>query len=224
MKKLLLIALLAFFGQSLQAQYWVIKGAVVDSTDQVPLFAATVVLKNLSDSTLKAKVTNQQGVFRLTGVVNGNYELSVSFVGFKTYKKTLTVQDKSLDLETIMMAVDAKSLQSVTVEGVNQRVVQNGDTVEMNAIAYKVNPDATAQDLLEKMPGVVIQNGQVQAQGENVTRVLVDGREFFGSDPSAALTNLPAEIIEKIQVYDEASDQAKFTGFDDGETLSLIHI
>lgn len=224
MKKLLLSLLLILASQGLSAQYWVVKGAVADSTDQVPLFAATVVLKNLADSTVKVKATDQKGAFRLTGVLNGNYELSISFVGFTTYKKTFEIKDKSLSLGTIMLSVDAKALAGVTVEGINQRVVQNGDTVEMNAIAYKVNPDATAQDLLEKMPGVVIQNGQVQAQGENVTRVLVDGREFFGQDPNAALTNLPAEIIEKIQVYDEASDQAQFTGFNDGETTKTLNI
>jgi hypothetical protein len=224
MKKIFLVLVLAFISQGLSAQYWVVKGTVADSTDQVPLFAATVVLKNKADSTLKVKITDQEGAFRITGVVDGSYELSISFVGFKTFRKTLEVQDKSTDLGTILMEVDAKAMAGVTVEGINQRVIQNGDTVEMNAIAYKVNPDATAQDLLEKMPGVVIQNGQVQAQGENVTRVLVDGREFFGQDPSAALTNLPAEIIEKIQVYDEASDQAQFTGFNDGETTKTLNI
>ena len=224
MKKVIILTLLLFSTISLHGQYWVVKGTVVDSTDQVPLFAATVALKSLADSTVKAKISDQTGAFRITGVLNGKYELSISFVGYKTFKQTVDVKDATLNLGTIAMAMDARQLDGVTVDGMNQRVVQNGDTVEMNAIAYKVNPDATAQDLLEKMPGVVIQNGQVQAQGENVTRVLVDGREFFGDDPNAALTNLPAEIIEKIQVYDEGSEQSRFTGFQDGETSKTLNI
>ncbi len=224
MKKIIITVFLLLCGTGLYAQYWVVKGTAVDSTDQVPLFASTVVLKNLADSTVKVKATDQKGEFRFTGVVNGNYELTVSFVGYKTFQKQFEVKDATYRFGTIAMPIDNKLLEGVTVEGINQRVVQNGDTVEMNAIAYKVNPDATAQDLLEKMPGVVIQNGQLQAQGETVQRVLVDGREFFGDDPNAALTNLPAEIIEKIQVYDEASEQSRFTGFDDGETSKTLNI
>ncbi len=224
MKKIIITTLLILSASPLFGQYWVVKGTVKDSTDQVPLFAATVALQNLSDSTYKVKISDQQGDFRLTGVLNGNYDLTISFVGYKTFKKAIEVKDGTVNLGIIAMPVDLKLLEGVTVEGLSQRVVQNGDTVEMNAVAFKVNPDATAQDLIEKMPGIVIQNGQVQAQGENVTRVLVDGREFFGDDPNAALTNLPAEIIEKIQVYDEPSEQARFTGFADGETTKTMNI
>jgi len=224
MNKLFLSAIFLLCSSTLFGQFWVVKGTVVDSTDQVPLFAATVVLKNLSDSTYKAKATDQTGNFRITEVENGFYEFSISFVGYKTVKQQIEIKDGSKNFETIQMSLDTKLLDEVTVEGLNQRVVQNGDTVEMNAIAYKINPDANAQDLLEKMPGIMVVNGKVQAQGEDVKRVLVDGREFFGQDPSAALTNLPAEIIEKIQVYDEASEQSQFTGFQDGETTKTLNI
>ena len=224
MKKVILLVLLFVSTTSLYGQYWVVKGTVVDSADQVPLFAATVVIKNLVDATFKVKVTDQTGAFRLTSIENGNYEFSISFVGYRTFKELLEIKDGSFDFKTIPLGIDTKLLDEVTVEGLNQRVIQNGDTVEMNAIAYKINPDATAQDLLEKMPGITMQNGQVQAQGENVTKVLVDGREFFGQDPGAALTNLPAEIIEKIQVYDESSEQSQFTGFQDGETTKTLNI
>ena len=224
MNKFFTIAIFLFCSTSLFGQYWVVKGSVVDSTDQVPLFAATVSLKNLADSTYKAKATDQTGAFRLTGVENGKYEFSISFVGYKTNKQIIEINDGSKNLNIIALVIDTKLLDEVTVEGLNQRVVQNGDTVEMNAIAYKINPDATAQDLLEKMPGIMLVDGKVQAQGENVSKVLVDGREFFGQDPSAALTNLPAEIIEKIQIYDEASEQSQFTGFMDGETTKTLNI
>ena len=223
MKKALLAIFFLCFTQVLAAQFWVVKGIVTDDQAK-PLQAATVILLNQADSTLRAFSTKPNGSFRITQVLNGQYQLSISFVGFVTFSQQLNITNKSLNLNEIKMQVDPKMLKGVTVEGLAQRVEQKGDTVEMNADAYKVNPDANAEDLLEKMPGVVVQNGQVQAQGENVRRVLVDGREFFGDDPNAALRNLPAEIIEKIQVYDEASDQAQFSGFMDGETSKTLNI
>lgn len=224
LKVITLLAGLLLGSFSASAQYWVIKGSVADSTESLPLQSATVVLTKLSDSTRRAFSTSELGEFRITGVENGNYQLQVSFVGFKTFKKELNVLDASIDLGKIVLPVDAKSLGDVTVEGLADRVEQKGDTTEYNAEGFKVNPDATAETLIEKLPGVVIQNGQVQAQGETVRRVLVDGREFFGDDPSAALRILPAEIIERIQVYDQASDQAQFTGFMDGETSKTMNI
>ncbi|PIQ48082.1 MAG: TonB-dependent receptor [Cytophagales bacterium CG12_big_fil_rev_8_21_14_0_65_40_12] len=217
----LLLLAVAHFAQ---AQFWVLKGTVLDSADKVPMMAATVVISNPIDSTYKAKVTDQLGQFRITGIQDGRYELKISFVGFLDFKKTIVINGATQDLGEILMRADIKQLEGVTVEGLVERVTQKGDTTIMNAEAYKVNPDANAQDLLEKMPGIVVVNGQVQAQGEAVRKVLVDGREFFGNDPNAALQNLPAEIIAKIQVYDEASDQAQFTGFADGETSKVLNI
>lgn len=212
------------FNFTVNGQYWVIKGAVIDSTEQKALTQATVILLNQADSTVKVKSTDLSGKFRITGVLNGDYQLAIRFVGFKSYQVGLKVANKTLDLGSIMLSQDAKMLEDIVVEGLENRVIQNGDTTEMIAEAFKVNPDATAGDLLEKMPGITVQNGQVQAQGESVARVLVDGREFFGDDPNAALRNLPADIIEKIQVYDQASDQARFTGFMDGETSKTLNI
>lgn len=224
LKVITLLVGLLLSSLSASAQYWVVKGTVADSTENLPLQSATVVLTKLADSTKRAFSTTELGEFRITGIVNGNYQLQVSFVGFKPFKQSITVQDASVDLGRISLAMDATALDDVTVEGLADRVQQNGDTTEYNAAGFKVNPDATAESLIEKLPGVVIQNGQVQAQGEAVRRVLVDGREFFGDDPNAALRNLPAEIIERIQVYDQASDQAQFTGFMDGETSKTLNI
>src|SRR5690606_10219043 len=97
-------------------------------------------------------------------------------------------------------------------------------TTEFHADAFKTTTDADAEALVSKMPGITVQDGKVQAQGEDVKRVLVDGKEFFGDDPNAVLKNVPAEIIEKIQVFDEQSEQAQFTGFDDGNTNKTINI
>lgn len=105
-----------------------------------------------------------------------------------------------------------------------QAVKIKGDTTEINASHFKVNPDATAEDLVGKMPGVSSSNGQTTAQGETVKKVLVDGKPFFGEDPSAALKNLPAEVVGKIQIYDAKSDQSLFSGIDDGNTTKTMNI
>ncbi len=113
------------------------------------------------------------------------------------------------------------------MEGVNikvQAVTIKGDTTEMNAGSFKVNPDASAEDLVSKMPGVTSSNGQIQAQGEQVKKVLVDGKPFFGEDPNAALKNLPAEVVGKIQIYDAKSEQSLFSGIDDGNTTKTMNI
>ncbi len=105
-----------------------------------------------------------------------------------------------------------------------QAVTIKGDTTEMNASSFKVNPDASAEDLVSKMPGVTSSNGQIQAQGEQVKKVLVDGKPFFGEDPNAALKNLPAEVVGKIQIYDAKSEQSLFSGIDDGNTTKTMNI
>ena len=113
----------------------------------------------------------------------------------------------------------------VTVVTKTPPTQQNGDTIQYNASQFKVNPDATAEDMVKKLPGVTVdRQGTVTAQGEQVKKITIDGRDFFGDDATAALRNLPAEIIDKIQVFDRLSDQAQFTGFDDGNTLKAINI
>ncbi|HRN38081.1 MAG TPA: outer membrane beta-barrel protein, partial [Flavobacteriales bacterium] len=115
-------------------------------------------------------------------------------------------------------------LQAVEMVAVQRRADQEGDTTIFNAGAYKVNPDATAEDLVTKMPGITSSNGTIMAQGEKVTKVLLDGEEYFGGDAATVLKNLPAEVISKVQVFDKLSDQSQFTGFDDGNTDKTLNI
>ena len=115
-------------------------------------------------------------------------------------------------------------LGEVDIEGSPPPAVQKADTTEFNAGAFKTNPDALAEDLVGKLPGVIVTNGTVTAQGETVQQVLVDGKPFFGSDPTLALRNLPADAIAKIQIFDQMSDQAQFTGFDDGQSVKTLNI
>src|SRR5205814_4036636 len=118
-----------------------------------------------------------------------------------------------------------KQLGEVTVITKTPPTQQKGDTIQYNASQYKVNPDANAEDLIKKVPGITVdKQGNVTAQGDQVRKVTIDGRDFFGDDATAALRNLPAEIIDKIQVFDRLGDQAQFTGFDDGNTQKAVNI
>ena len=140
------------------------------------------------------------------------------------FEQEISLTDQNLNLETIQLQESSSGLEEVVVEGKAPIATQSGDTTSYNASSFKTLKDASAEELVEKMPGVVIENGEVQAQGEKVQQVLVDGRPFFGNDPSAALKNLPAEVISKIEVFDQKSDQSNFTGFDDGETTKTMNI
>ncbi|WP_066839279.1 outer membrane beta-barrel protein [Rufibacter ruber] len=200
-----------------------IRGQVVGGGS--PLIGATVALLNAQDSSVyKGATTDVEGRFELAGVRNGNFVVKVSYLGFNDLRRPLTATGTPLNLGTLTLGQTATALREVEVVGRAATVIQKQDTSEMNASAYKVNRDANAENLIQKMPGITIQNGQVQAQGERVARVLVDGKEFFGEDPNAVLKNLPAEVISKIQVFDRQSDQAQFTGFSDGNEQKTINI
>ncbi len=134
------------------------------------------------------------------------------------------VDGKTENIGTIIIKPALTSLGEVEIKETAIRAEQKGDTTQYNAAAFKVSQDATTEDLVKKMPGITIENGTVKAHGEDVKRVLVDGKQFFGDDPSVTLKNLPAEVVDKIQVFDKLSDQAAWTGFDDGSGQKTINI
>jgi len=224
MKKILSFTLIVILYTSIYPQNFSISGQVADSASKKILEGANVTLTHLSDSKLNGMVTDKQGRFYIDELKQGKYLINISFIGYKAYKKDIEIRNYSIDLKTIYLSSHGIRLGTVNVNARPIPVILKQDTAEYNANAFKTNKDADAQDLLTKMPGITVQNGQVQAQGENVQKVLVDGREFFGSDPNAVLKNLPAEIIDKIQVFDQQSDQSQFTGFDDGNTNKTINI
>lgn len=201
-----------------------VRGVVIDESDESPLPGVNIVATRISpDSTVTGVATNAQGEFDMR-LAEGSYRFHLSFVGFIATERDVVVRGESMDLGRLELTPDVLMLDEAVVEATQERMVLRGDTSVYNADAFRVNPDASAEDLLQKMPGVVIQDGQVQAQGEQIQRVLVDGEEFFGNDPTAALRNLPAEIIQEIEVYDRQSDQARFTGFDDDDAERTINI
>lgn len=164
------------------------------------------------------------GKFQIENIKPDTYSIQFSFIGYLTKKQSVIVSELPKVLGTILLETDEKKLKEVTVQTTQIRVEQKGDTTSINADAYKVNRDATAEDLVKKMPGITVENGQVKAQGEELKKVLVDGKEFFGDDAQMALRNLPAEIVDKVQIFDRMNDQSQFTGFRDGNTDKTMNI
>ncbi len=220
------ISLLLFFlsfTSFLSAQNFTLKGKVIDIKNSESLIGAHVSLMQPWGEAYKTAVTGADGSFEIKDISQGGYKFQISYIGFSDLNAEITITDKDIDMGTVKMR-EGVELSEVEVTGKIPLAEQKGDTTQYNADAFKVMKDASAEELIEKMPGVVIQDGKIQAQGEDVTQVLVDGRRFFGNDPQAALKNLPAEVISKIQVYDQTSEQAKFSGFQDGETSKTINI
>ncbi len=221
--KIYYIFILFLISFSAISQNFSVVGKVVDETDSAAIGAAVEILRVNDSSMVKGITTNVKGFFKLENIAPDNYILKVTYIGYKTYTKNIQLSE-DLRVGKIQLKTQANVLKEVEVKTNAVMATQNGDTSAYNANAFKVNKDATAEDLLVKMPGVTSVDGQVQAQGENVKQVLVDGKPFFGDDPNTVLKNLPAEIIDKVQVFDKRSDQSTFSGIDDGNTSKTINI
>ena len=210
---------------SLKGQSYNVSGKVMDSATTEPLYGATIRLAQKENPDIKYYGTsNNNGFFNIEEIEIGSYAYSISFIGYKTREGNISISNSNINLKVIFLAPQISSLQEVQVTDMVIAVQQKGDTTSYNANSYKTKPDATAEELLEKMPGMFKKDGKIQVQGEDVKMVLVDGQPFFGDDPNSALKNIPSEIIEKIEVFDQESEQTKFTGFDDGNTVKTINI
>lgn len=209
------------------AQQSSVNGKLYDNEGN-PLLYATSVLLNPDDSTMTYYgITNTQGHFEINNIQKGNYILQTSYMGFKNYVKNIDIPlPNGNTLGVIIMEPENFQLSEIEVNALRTPFIIKKDTIEYNAGSYKVKPDAPAEELLEKLPGVQVdRSGNIKAQGENVQRVLVDGKEFFSSDPQVATKNLPADAIEKIQVYNKKSDETELTGIEDGtysKTINMI--
>lgn len=223
--RLYICALLLLATLSAHCQGYTVDGVITDSYDNSTLMSAIVKLIPRTDSTQWVGAeTDTAGKFVFTNVSNGSYRIQVSYIGYQLTEVKLKVASADKHLGKVAMPRTGNTLKDVPIVARQDRVTQKADTTEYNANAYKVNPDANAEDLVTKMPGITSDNGTVKAHGETVQKVYVDGKEFFGDDATLALKNLPAEIIDKVQVFDKWSDQAQFTGFDDGNSQKAINI
>ncbi|MGN6510553.1 MAG: outer membrane beta-barrel protein [Chitinophaga sp.] len=207
------------------AQNLVLKGVLKDKGDSTALRNATIRLTSPEDAAFrKQAITDGSGAFEITGLSAKPYLVTISYVGYGELTRAIMLQAETQDLGTILLPKSSRDLKEVVIKGQVPPSQQKGDTLQYNADAYKVNPDASGEDLIRKMPGITVENGTVKAGGEEVKKVTVDGKDFFGDDASMALKNLPADAISKIEVYDRQSDQSRFTGFDDGNAVKAINI
>lgn len=222
--KVRLLFLILFFPAVLFGQKFNLRGTLTDTLSN-PLPSATVMLLNANDSSLASfGISDVRGSFELKSVARGNYLFKVSFIGYRTYTKPVLLNADS-DLGTVKLKPQITQLEEVVVQAEKAPVSVRHDTIEFNASSFKTKSNATVEDLLKKLPGVDVESdGTVRAQGEQVQRVTVNGKEFFGRDPALATRNLPADAVDKVQVFDKKSDQSQFTGIDDGQREKTINL
>lgn len=221
-----LVIIIAVFGLSTSGvTQHTIKGRLIDE-DNEPLSYATVALLNPADSILKYfGVTNNEGKYQIKNIKYDEYLMQYSFVGkITTYEEISLSAESPEDFGDKIMK--PTMLDEIIVVAEYVPVQFKGDTVEFDTKAFTVKPNAVVEDLLKKIPGIEVdETGNVKALGEDVTKVLVDGKEFFDKDPKVATKNLPADAIEKVQVFDKKSEEAEFMGIDDGvreRTINLL--
>jgi len=225
MKKLFALILL-LTSTITYAQQSTLKGVLVNEEGN-PLMYATAVLLNPTDSTMAYYgVSDDNGEFLMKNVKKGTYILQTGFMGYQSYFKTIDYPiTPNNDLGVIAMLPQLKTLNEVQIKGNRIPILMKKDTVEYVSSAFKTKADANAEELLKKLPGVEIDRaGNIKAQGEDVTRVLVDGKEFFSSDPTVATKNLPADAIDRVQVYNKKSDETELSGIEDGSYSKTINM
>lgn len=206
------------------SQSFTVKGRVFEYGKQDPIPYANILLLSVSDSSqVYGTISEMDGEFEMGNVREGNYLFKIQYLGYQDFFKTILVSS-NYDFGTLSIQEEATALGEVVVSTRRSTGTQKSDTTMYNADAFKTMKDASAQVLIEKLPGVISEGGALQAQGENIGQILVDGKPFFGTDVQAALQNLPAEVIQSIEIFDQLSEKAQLSGFDDGERIKTINI
>lgn len=203
-----------------------INGKILDGKTNQPIEYVGIILSNKTDSTKKiGVVTNNAGEFSFNAVANGDYKIRISAMGYNPITKNISVSGMAVNIGTLKMQEDAIALKDIAVSGRYALATVKKDTVEFNADAYKTRPNAAVEDLLKKLPGVTVgKDGSILVQGQKVTRLTVDGKDFFGTDPKTATKNLPADAIAKVQLIDSKTQEAKATGIDDGQREKVLNL
>ncbi|MDR1369864.1 MAG: outer membrane beta-barrel protein [Dysgonamonadaceae bacterium] len=220
------LLLLCSFGVIAQSQYTV-RGILIESITKENIEGASVSVLNAKDSTeVTGGVSSRNGAFSLKFNKRGDFLLNIGYVGYKSVFQPFSVSGTTtINLGTIELVEDAIELGEAVVKGKKPEVVVRNDTIEYDATSYKTEENAVVEDLLKKLPGVEVdKDGKITINGKEIKKFLVDGKEFVSDDPKVASRNLPAEMVDKLQVLDRKSDLAQLTGFDDGEEESVINI
>ena len=203
----------------------IVRGTLKDANGE-PMMEATVRLLNARDSSfVKGTAADAQGRFALSGISKGRYIIQCTYIGYNPSYRDLIVGESNVRMKPIVMEESSIMLKETTVTGVKTQITVKEDTVEFNADSYKTQPNAVVEDLLKRLPGVEVgTDGKITANGKEVTKILVDGKEFFSDDPKVATKNLPVNMVDKLQVVDRKSDLARLTGVDDGEEETVINL
>mgnify|MGYP000236775908 FL=1 len=228
-KCLLMLLMILFSPMAFTQQSGVnVTGSVVEQGSDTPIEQATVRLLNVKDSAMvRGVVSARNGSFTLKNVKKGSYLLHITFIGYDPLYQPLQITGKKnpVNVGKLELSDGAIELGEAVVIGKAPEVTVRNDTVEYNADSYKVTEGSVLEDLLKKMPGVEVDSeGKITVNGKEVKKVMVDGKEFFSDDPKVASKNLPAKMIDKLQVLDKKSDMAQMTGFDDGEEETVINL
>jgi Outer membrane protein beta-barrel family len=229
MRKILLPGVLLVMLTAANGQRLILKGKVVDSVSRKGLVSATISLVRAADSALLTfGIADSTGAFRLVTVGSGPFLLSVSYTGYQpVWARVAEGREKAGGVSELgeIVLVPNGLLQSAQVNGRRPPVEITGDTIEFNAENFKTQPNAVVEDMLRKIPGVTVESdGTVKVNGQTVRRILVNGKEFFTGDTKMATKNLNADAVDKLQVFDRKSDQASFTGVDDGNSEKTINV
>ncbi|WP_162426508.1 TonB-dependent receptor [Pontibacter pudoricolor] len=223
MKKFLLTLVFLFTIVGAFAQSASITGSIKSGQDKSALPGASVLLVNNTTTATVASVTDVEGNFRFERVAAGDYTIKVNYLGFNPFSRNVKMEGKALNLGALTLEEASTAIGEVEIIGRAPLGEQKGDTAQFNAKAFKTAPDASAEELVTKMPGVTIQDGKIQAQGEEVKQVMIDGKRYTGEDVSSAVRNISADMIESVQVFDGQSDRAAFSGFDDGNRVKTLN-
>ena len=226
MRNFTLVFATLFFLQSAYSQSGKLKGIIGDTSERKPLSNAVVSLLRPADSVLVAFTrTKDKGEFLFNEVPSGSYLMMITYPKFADYVEHIKLSDGELDLGKINLIRKSELLKEVVVSQKLGAIRMKGDTLAFMADSFKVKEGAMVEDLLKKLPGIQVnKNGEITAQGERVQKVLVDGEEFFSDDPAVVTKNLRADAVKEVQVFDKKSDQAAFTGIDDGEKNKTINL
>ncbi len=204
------------------AQSAKVTAKVIDKESREGIVGAIVEFVS-EDDRHRHTTSGANGVVNYSSLPYGKHTVYITYIGYATYTTTINVSG-NVNMGTIELATESTKIEAVVLEAHVMRTSQKGDTVAYNASAFKVATDANVDGLLKKMPGITITNGQVEAQGEQVKKIFVDGKEFFGEDVSTAINSLPAQAVDRIEVFNKLSDNAEFSGMDDGEGYKAINI
>ncbi|MCH5221339.1 MAG: TonB-dependent receptor [Muribaculaceae bacterium] len=203
-----------------------LRGIVTDASTGEELIQASIRVLSARDSSLvKGAVTNESGRFKIENLNSGKYIVEASYVGYTPQYRNITAGKSDISLKAFALNESSIMLKEATVTGIRTPMKVMEDTVEFSAESYKTQPNAVVEDLLKRLPGVeVSSDGKITANGKEVSKILVDGKEFFSDDPTVASRNLPVDMVDKLQVVDRKSDLARMTGVDDGEDETVINL